>query len=50
MARNYLKRLPRFVLLRLSMSRWLSSKRLRPKLLKLTGIKIGHNVHIIVVE
>ena len=46
MAQNYLKRLPSFVLLRLSMSRWLSSKMLRPKLLKLAGIKMGHNVHI----
>lgn len=46
MAQNYLKRLPSFVLLRLSMSRWLSSKSLRPKLLKLAGIKMGNNIHI----
>lgn len=46
MAYHYLKRLPRFVLLRLSMSRWLSSKLIRPCLVKLVGVKLGKNVHI----
>ena len=46
MAQNYLKRLPRFVLLRLSMNRWLSSKLVRPKLLRLAGIKMGQDIHI----
>lgn len=43
---NYISRLPRFLILRLSMSRWLSSKLMRPKLLKMIGIKIGKNAHI----
>lgn len=46
MAQNYLKRLPRFILLRLSMNRWLSSKLMRPKLLRLAGIKMGQDIHI----
>ncbi len=46
MAQNYLKRLPRFVLLRLSMNRWLSSKLVRPKLLRMAGIKMGDDIHI----
>jgi len=43
---NYISRLPRFLIFRLSMSRWLSSKLMRPKLLKMIGIKIGKNAHI----
>lgn len=43
---NYLSRIPRFLILRLSMSRWLSSKLMRPQLLKMIGIKIGKNAHI----
>lgn len=43
---NYISRIPRFLILRLSMSRWLSSKLMRPKLLKMIGIKIGENAHI----
>ena len=43
---NYISRIPRFLILRLSMSRWLSSKLMRPKLLKMIGIKIGKNAHI----
>ncbi len=43
---NYLSRLPRFIALRLSQSRWLSSKRMRPQLLRLIGIKIGKNAHV----
>ena len=39
-------RLPRFIILRLLMSRWLSSKRMRPQLLRLIGIKIGKNAHV----
>lgn len=46
MAQNYLKRLPRFILLRLSMNRWLSSKLMRSKLLRLSGIKMGQDIHI----
>lgn len=47
MAQNYLKRLPRFILLRLSMNRWLSSKLMRSKLLRLSGIKMGQDIHIV---
>lgn len=43
---NYLGRLPFFILLRLSMNRWLSSKLVRPKLLRLAGIKMGQDIHI----
>lgn len=43
---NYLGRLPFFLLLRLSMNRWLSSKLVRPKLLRLAGIKMGEDIHI----
>ena len=43
---NYMMRLPRFIILRLLMSRWLSSKRMRPQLLRLIGIKIGKNAHV----
>lgn len=46
MAQNYLKRLPSFVLLRLSMNRWLSSKLIRPFLLRLAGVQLGKNAHI----
>lgn len=46
MAHHYLKRFPSFVLLRLSMNRWLSSKLVRPHLLKLAGVKLGNNAHI----
>ena len=34
------------MLLRLSMSRWLSSKLIRPHLLRLAGIKLGKNAHV----
>lgn len=43
---NYLGRLPFFLLLRLSMNRWLSSKLVRPKLLRLARIKIGEDIHV----
>ena len=43
---NYISRIPRFLILRLSMSRWLSSKLMRPQLLKMIGITIGNNVVI----
>ena len=34
------------MLLRLSMSRWLSSKIIRPYLVRLAGIKMGKNAHV----
>lgn len=43
---HYIKRIPSFLLLRLSMSRWFSSKLIRPYLLRLAGIKLGKNVHV----
>ena len=43
---HYTKRIPSFLLLRLSMSRWLSSKLIRPHLLRLAGIKLGKNAHV----
>lgn len=46
MAHKYLKRIPRFILLRLSMSRWLSSKLIRPILVRLAGVTLGKNAHI----
>lgn len=46
MSQHYLSRLPRFILLRLSMSRWLSSKLMRPHLIRMAGIKLGKNAHI----
>ena len=46
MAHHYFKRLPSFVLLRLSMSKWMSSKLIRPYLVRLAGVKIGKGVHI----
>ena len=46
MSQNYIKRIPSFLLLRLSMSRWLSSKIIRPYLVRLAGIKMGKNAHV----
>lgn len=46
MSQNYIKRIPSFMLLRLSMSRWLSSKLIRPYLVRLAGIKMGKNAHV----
>lgn len=46
MSQNYIKRIPSFLLLRLSMSRWLSSKLIRPYLVRLAGIKMGKNAHV----
>ena len=46
MAHHCFKRLPSFVLLRLSMSKWMSSKLIRPYLVRLAGVKIGKRVHI----
>lgn len=43
---HYTKRIPSFLLLRLAMSRWLSSKLIRPHLLRLAGIKLGKNAHV----
>lgn len=43
---HYTKRIPSFLLLRLSMNRWLSSKLIRPHLLRLAGIKLGKNAHV----
>ncbi len=46
MSEHYLKRLPRFIILRLSMNKWLSSKLMRPWLIRAIGIKLGKNAHI----
>lgn len=46
MSQNYLRRLPCFIILRLSMSKWLSSKKIRPWLIRRAGIKLGRNAHI----
>lgn len=43
---HYTKRIPSFLLLRLSMSRWLSFKLIRPHLLRLAGIKLGKNAYV----
>ena len=46
MSQNYIKRIPSFLLLRLSMSRWLPSKIIRPYLVRRAGIKMGKNAHV----
>ena len=46
MSQNYIKRIPVFLFFRLSMSRWRSSKLIRPYLVRLAGIKMGKNAHV----
>lgn len=43
---NHLKRLRLFLLLRLSMNRYLESKHLRPWIIRKAGIKLGAHAHI----
>lgn len=43
---NYLQRILPFFLLRISMSKWLDSKHIRPLLVRLSGVKMGRGCHI----
>ena len=43
---NYLQRILPFFLLRISMSKWLDSKHIRPFLVRLAGVKMGTKCHI----
>ena len=45
-SQHYFKRLRKFFFLRLSMSKWWSSKLIRPTLVRMAGVKLGKNAHI----